>query len=649
MAKKREEAVGREITPAEDAAQQQASAQIMPPDAMMPPQGMPPQGMPAAPMQGGGAMPQSQMAQMVQDAEYQKAYGGTNQSVQQQYPLDSQGVPTISDPNRVYNQGNPAHTGFTPNAPGDYKLPVEIDPNKAVGILIRNNEGIMSVQKPDYKLRANEYLVDTLLQGPPTSMSQMAAMDNTDGMYPSGAAPYTNRSLISHAQGGGNEVDDVMANLVPGVSAGASNYLGQSPGASPSNRTRMPNELDSILSKIAGGLDPEKAVSLSINAQEGGYNGAVDYLMKHKPELAQAVQTAKYDLDKGIMANGAFKDAGGDPIKQTKTLTEGYEIIGKFASMIGQAKDPEEAAAMYKQALPMLKAVVPDAPDQLDDKAHAILTLAAAQAMPASQLFKLNQEKQSAESTVGKIQNDLEKRYAQGETSENSEGVRNLQSQARFLASKADEHDKKMEGMELDKLHKQAKVAQDELVATKTREEIVQKVNSAYQKDSKDFIKVQEMKMPILAALSEIRNNPNNGAAYTRLQYAYARWLNGGGTMTQLDVDASANTTGLAAQAWKKLKNIGMGHKESLNADEVKGIEDIFSSFSAKMQTRQSETNKFYQNRLDKLGLNRDTINFLNMAPPQAMDYLLQNNTKENQEYFKRHWGFVPEFPSAGQ
>lgn len=140
-------------------------------------------------------------------------------------------------------------------------------------------------------------------------------------------------------------------------------------------------------------------------AQQGGYEGTIQYLQQADPARAQQFEYAKNQLDKQILDNQTLQNTL-DTNKQ-KAMFESYGLLGRFGQAIlnAPAKDRE---AMYEQMKPMIQQVVPNPPADLQS-AIPMFMLSAAQAMPASQLFAVNKEAADLKTEQGKLIDDITK------------------------------------------------------------------------------------------------------------------------------------------------------------------------------------------------------------------------------------------------
>jgi hypothetical protein len=177
-------------------------------------------------------------------------------------------------------------------------------------------------------------------------------------------------------------------------------------------------------------------------AQQGGYEGVIQYLKIADPDRAMSFDSQKKDLDAKILRNDTMKTTL-DSQKQN-AMFESYGVLGKMGMAILKAA-PEDREAMYNQMKPMIKQVVPDAPDDLQ-AAVPMFMLGAAQAMPASQLFATQASVASLQSKQGVLLDDITKAASTYGT--DSEQVKLLQSE--LQNNMIDEHMKQVKAATLD-------------------------------------------------------------------------------------------------------------------------------------------------------------------------------------------------------
>jgi hypothetical protein len=141
-------------------------------------------------------------------------------------------------------------------------------------------------------------------------------------------------------------------------------------------------------------------------AQNGGYNGVIDYLQTADPDRAMEFQSKKLDLDAKIMKNGVMQALL--PTEKAKAMAEGYGVLGKMGFALLKAP-AEERANMYQTMLPIIKQVNPDAPSSLNQSAVDMFALGIAQSSDENQLYGYSKQQTQMQGDLGKAIEDAHK------------------------------------------------------------------------------------------------------------------------------------------------------------------------------------------------------------------------------------------------
>lgn len=154
--------------------------------------------------------------------------------------------------------------------------------------------------------------------------------------------------------------------------------------------------------------DREMAIQsgMSEAAQQGGFEGVIDYLTNADPDRALDFAAKKNSLDQAMMKTDTIKSL--IPIQQAAAMAEGYGIIGKMGTALLRAPD-EDRQGMYQNMLPVLKKINPDAPDSLNQDAVNMFMLGAAQAMPANLLYANDKKLNQYQSAIGQKMGDYQR------------------------------------------------------------------------------------------------------------------------------------------------------------------------------------------------------------------------------------------------
>lgn len=145
---------------------------------------------------------------------------------------------------------------------------------------------------------------------------------------------------------------------------------------------------------------------MSQAAQNGGYNGVIDYLKTADPDRAVEFENKKLDLDQKIMKNDVMQTLL--PTEKAKAMAEGYGVLGKmgFALLKAPAEDRDN---MYQTMLPIIKQVNPQAPSSLNQNAVDMFALGIAQSTDENQLYGYNKQQTQMQGDLGKAIEDSHK------------------------------------------------------------------------------------------------------------------------------------------------------------------------------------------------------------------------------------------------
>jgi hypothetical protein len=118
-------------------------------------------------------------------------------------------------------------------------------------------------------------------------------------------------------------------------------------------------------------------------AVQGGYPAVIEYLKSADPDRAMSFETQKVALDNSLMKNDMYSYML--PFQKNNALIDAYGALGKMGTAILRAP-PGEQQAMYNVMRPLVTAVNPDAPTDVNQAAPMFM-LGAAQATPPALLY----------------------------------------------------------------------------------------------------------------------------------------------------------------------------------------------------------------------------------------------------------------------
>ena len=344
-------------------------------------------------------------------------------------------------------------------------------------------------------------------------------------------------------------------------------------------------------------------------SQDGGYEGVIDFLKVNDPEKALEFTQSKLALDKSIMSNEVMKATSKRDI--ANAMVESYGVIGKMGAAILQAP-ASDLNSMYQQMLPILKTVNPEAPTNLNSDAVSMFMLSAAQAMPVNQLFGANKQIQNAQSQIGKLNADIENALNSGKTPDDPD-IQVLMGERQKYMNKQAEAGIKLTNAEI----------QQDISNTKTKVGLANIYNTNINKYSGNFIKAIDGISGALGSLDAIEKNPQNDQAQAAFYRSFAKSINGGGVMTDLDVSDIANSSSVYQAGYKALLNLSAtdgGYK--MTPVELRNAKDLFY---AVQERKLSNQKNLEQQFIDQAINNKVSIKDL-ILPSSVMQKSIQDS-----------------------
>jgi len=325
-------------------------------------------------------------------------------------------------------------------------------------------------------------------------------------------------------------------------------------------------------------------------AQQGGYDGVIDYLKTADPEKAIAFHAMKLQLDNSIMQNDVMKAQL--PTALDQAMLDTYKLGSRFATAIANAP-ADQQPAMYQQALPMLQKVLgPDIPKTYGPQAQAMGLLLTGLGSPENMLYanqgiaaltddkmnQLNIAKQEAVKKYGagsdvvqQIQNEI--------TAEDAKNV-----QATLAVEKAKQQ---LSGNTPMTPYQQAQLNLS--------------YNNALHKSSKTYIDNMETlgQVQIMAkeANDAFNKGDSNPTALAGLRYKIARLYNGPGVLNDNDLNNTLASYGLGTLS-KKVKSYLSGQNEQLAPWEVKQALVLVNHIADNFQAKQEAKEKLWTDNL---------------------------------------------------
>lgn len=145
--------------------------------------------------------------------------------------------------------------------------------------------------------------------------------------------------------------------------------------------------------------------------QDGGFEGALDYLKHTDAKTYMEVTKQKADIDQAI-ASTANTQALTDNQKQ-QHLQNAYTLLGKMGATL-QNMPPNDRPQAYQQMLPILKSINPKMPDNYTKETETMFTAMMGLSMPESILYRADKINATAQTDIGKASQDINLLRTQG-------------------------------------------------------------------------------------------------------------------------------------------------------------------------------------------------------------------------------------------
>lgn len=370
-------------------------------------------------------------------------------------------------------------------------------------------------------------------------------------------------------------------------------------------------------------------------AQQGGYEGVIEYLKTADPEKAIMFHAGKLKLDAAIMSNETMSALL--PVEKSKALLESYGIIGKIGQGILNAK-PQDRQNMWDAIAPMRKQLFGDNGPQNLEEALPVFMLGVAQATPESQAFGLGKQSEALNSELGKTAVALSELSKAGKTLENdqlahdlSEKYKALQTKDQMILAKASEFEltKKSSEVQMAKTKKEADLKQLNLDNT---------LSDRYEKESKKTRDFMEQRNNFYAAYknyqdAKLTKDPKlTAAAQTAMNRTVGIMFNPAGAFADSDAVAFAAGDNILNQYLKDAKSL---YSETgivkANDKEVESLKTLLDSLTESRIPRQKEINDKYKSQLEQFHGSKNAINFIDL-PQSQKDKPVPYNAQQLQQ-----------------
>lgn len=371
-------------------------------------------------------------------------------------------------------------------------------------------------------------------------------------------------------------------------------------------------------------------------AQLGGYTGVVEYLKQVDPDRALEFEKGKNELDQALMSTDVFKMAHSND--KLKVMAEGYSIISKMGAGLLNAKNTDEAQAMWDGMKPMAEQILGEGnvpADVRDPRTQGMFMMAAAQNDPKNLIANANLTNMKASSTIGKLQQDARNYLAAGGSTKDKD-YQDIQAQIASQNNKAKQTEMLALDMEVKQKQLGVRQSKDKIQAKAAAAQLDKTVGDMYKKDSKGYEEYLETSAGLEAAINALKENPNDPIAKVALKRNVAM-ANNKGQLTDPDVQDFAQSDSVLVQALKKVESIGTGVEVVLTPDEIGRLVNLANHMKEVQEARQAKRNRFWQQQAKDYSTedHQVKINYYQAVPKAARDELKKKPTPENIQYFK--------------
>ncbi len=340
-------------------------------------------------------------------------------------------------------------------------------------------------------------------------------------------------------------------------------------------------------------------------AEEGGYEGVVDFLKVADPDKAIEFNSKKVALDQGMMKSDLMKSLL--PVEQGKAMAEGYGVLGKMGMALMNAK-PEDRQNMYAAMMPMIQKINPDAPKSLTD-AVPMFMLGVAQATPENILFKSKNDISESTSRLGKIANDITIRLRAGYRPETDPGLQSLMAEQEKAKLGLQQAQLTLNNTEINQGIKGQTLDKQVMLANET-------INKNLQSSSKQFIEYFDTYRQAKGLMEQLREDPANAYAQVGLARTFVK-MNNKGALTDADAETGFIAAGFPAMK-KKIDAMVNGEKVALNPAEQTALIKVIDGGMQKSLQVQKEIEKGYETSATSEKY-KDIISWKDVRKPSAM------------------------------
>lgn len=327
-------------------------------------------------------------------------------------------------------------------------------------------------------------------------------------------------------------------------------------------------------------------------ANQGGYQGVLDYLSLVDPERALKMHKDKLDLDSQIMKNEVAEAAL--PGQKMEALAGAYGALGKMGYALLKA-NPEDRDNMYQQMKPMVKLLNPNASETLDKNAINMFMLSASQSVPENILYGSMKNNAILSTQLGKLASARDQAQKEG----------NLQL--------ANDFQKQYDGTMANSQKEQSQAAEANLKVIQQRNQGSMSPKDILQANENSAKSLRQILNPTINNMKDLTgmrgltmqieenggvDNPKNAAALNMFRIGMARTVQKG-TLTEQDYQRSGGTA--SWQDWqKKLLSYETGTQQPLNKTEWNVLNEFLKGSINRNYNAMRQTENQYGQMVDQ-------------------------------------------------
>lgn len=307
---------------------------------------------------------------------------------------------------------------------------------------------------------------------------------------------------------------------------------------------------------------------MSEAAQNGGYDAVIDFLQVADPTMALEFNKSKLQLDQSMMQTDVMRATS--QTDKLKAMAEGYGVLGKMGYALLNAPESDRDN-MYQQMLPMVKAVNPNAPDNLDANAVNMFMLSVAQSTPEALLYNTQKNVYKMQTDLGQAMQDYD--AAKRMYGEDSEQAKMLAGGINSISDKA---------IEAKKAHLD-QVAQNTAINERWLMNETQDLSKEY-KTTQDYYNTAQ------SSYKDLGDPKKAGAAAHNLIYSFGKMITPGEALNVDDIRNIMTKFGITEQVAIELQKAYKG-QGGLN-------KDVAYSLITRMNTIYDQRTKLYEGYL---------------------------------------------------